>query len=94
MFKEIIFTKNTLEFKNDTTLATLTFTTNERSYHITSIVVSPILRGQGIAGKLMDEFCNFAEKNNKKILPICPYAISWFDKHPNKKLQFVIEKEV
>ncbi|MHA6252652.1 GNAT family N-acetyltransferase [Oceanobacillus sp. CAU 1775] len=36
--------------------------------------VSDELRGQGIAGKLLEEVVQYARSNNKKIKPLCVYA--------------------
>lgn len=40
-------------------------------------------RGQGIGRKLLDATVEFARKNNIKIIPLCPYAKSVFDKDPS-----------
>lgn len=39
------------------------------------------LRKTGAAGKLMAEIVEFAQKENKKITPICAYAAAWMRKH-------------
>ncbi len=45
-------------------------------------VFSPeALRGQGTAGRLMDEIVSVARAENLKIFPICGYAASWLRKH-------------
>lgn len=36
--------------------------------------VSDELRGQGIAGKLVDQVVSYAREQNKKIIPLCPYV--------------------
>ena len=45
--------------------------------------VSNVLRGQGIAGKLMEEALKVIEKNGWKANTSCSYA-AWKDEHPNK----------
>lgn len=40
--------------------------------------------GQGIARQLLDALVVFAESKNAKIVPICPYVIATFKKHPDK----------
>lgn len=42
--------------------------------------VSDIFRGQGVGRKLLDAIVAKARAENKKILPLCPYAKSVFDK--------------
>ena len=49
---------------------------------VTHTVVDPELRGQGIAGKLVEEVIEFAKKENRKIIPICSYVVDYFQKHP------------
>lgn len=44
--------------------------------------VDDVLRGQGVAGKLMEELVLELKKSNKKAVLTCPYAIKWFEKHP------------
>lgn len=42
--------------------------------------VNEAYRGQGLGRKLLDKIVNMARENEKKILPLCPYAKSVFDK--------------
>lgn len=44
--------------------------------------VDASLRGQGIAGKLMEALVKDLEKRNLKAVPTCSYAVKWFEKHP------------
>lgn len=44
----------------------------------TSVDIS--LKGQGIGRKLLDELIGFAREHHYKILPLCPFAKSVFDK--------------
>lgn len=47
--------------------------------------VDESLRGQGVAGSLMEAALEVIEAQGKKALPTCSYAIQWFLKHPEKK---------
>lgn len=40
------------------------------------------LRGQGTGRKLLDRVVAYARENGIKIIPLCPYAKSVFDKTP------------
>ncbi len=42
--------------------------------------VGPELKGQGAGKKLVEQAVLFARKNDLKILPLCPFAKSVFDK--------------
>lgn len=44
--------------------------------------VSPSLKGQGIGRKLLDRVVQMARYNSIRILPLCPFAKSVFDKDP------------
>lgn len=46
--------------------------------------VSEKLRGQGVAGKLFDALINYAQENNMKIVPLCPYVHAQFKRHEEK----------
>jgi len=47
--------------------------------------VSPLLRGKGIASTLVKLVVDQAKKENKKIIPLCPYAKKEFEH--NKEYQ-------
>ena len=42
--------------------------------------VNESLRGKGVGRKLLNEIVTFARANQIKIMPLCPYAKSVFDK--------------
>lgn len=42
--------------------------------------VSNVLRGQGVAKKLLDEAANYARENQLKMVAICSYVVSAFEK--------------
>lgn len=43
--------------------------------------VDDSLRGQGVAGKLMEEVANQLRLKGKKAILTCSFAIHWFSKH-------------
>lgn len=43
--------------------------------------VDDSLRGQGIAGKLMEELTQKLRAENKKAVLTCSYAVKWFEKN-------------
>lgn len=57
-------------------------TVNEDTVEITETFVDDRLRGQGIAGKLMQAVADHLREQNKKAVLICSYAQTWFGKHP------------
>lgn len=49
---------------------------------IAHTVVSPALRGQGIAGKLMEKLTEVLRADGRKAVLSCAYAVRWFNEHP------------
>jgi uncharacterized protein len=44
--------------------------------------VNPDFNGQGVGKKMVLAAIDFARKENLKIIPLCPFAKSVFDKNP------------
>jgi len=44
--------------------------------------VPSIYRGQGFGAKLVERAVEDARKDNKKIIPLCPFAAAQFKRHP------------
>ncbi len=64
-------------------LAEITFpAVNKNTVNINHTFVDESLRGQGIAGKLMQAAAQYLDESGKKVLPTCSYAVGWFAKHP------------
>jgi hypothetical protein len=48
-------------------------------------VEAPVaLRGTGTAGRLMTAIADYARDRQLKVTPLCPYARSWFKRHPDR----------
>lgn len=43
--------------------------------------VNPALRGQNVAGKMMEVVCEYLKENGLKTSATCPYANAWLKKH-------------
>lgn len=52
--------------------------------------VDPSLRGQGVAGKLMEKVVEMARKEDLKCVPVCSYAVVAFKRH--QEYQDVLKK--
>ncbi|MFI3168286.1 MAG: GNAT family N-acetyltransferase [Bacillota bacterium] len=73
----------TIQNENGEVIALVAFP--EESENVVTVnrtFVSDVLRGQGIAGKLMGELVKNLKETNRKANPTCSYAVSWFEKHP------------
>ncbi len=55
---------------------------DNETVNINHAFVDSSLRGQGIAGKLMEELTADLKSRNLKAVPTCSYAAGWFEKHP------------
>lgn len=67
-------------------LAEVTFPEKEPGVaEIDHTFVDDSLRGQGIAGNLLDMAVSVIRMHGQKARPTCSYAVSWFEKHPAHK---------
>ena len=65
--------------ENGDELAKLIYRKEGEKLFFESTVVSPELRGQGIAGKLFEAGVKYARENNYKIVPVCSYIVKKFE---------------
>ena len=85
---EFIIDENEIYFSNDegVKLAYLKFPSiDENTVMVTTTYVSDVLRGQGIAGKLMQTLYDELKRTNRKAILKCSYAVSWFEKNQDKQ---------
>ena len=62
-------------------LAEMTWVKGGDTYIIVDhTTVGDSLKGQGIGRKLLDEVIRYARERNLKIMPLCPFVKSVFDK--------------
>jgi hypothetical protein len=89
------FTAADLKFEEDrlyfedqdgTLLGEVTFPARESGIvEINHVYVNEILRGQGVASHLMEAVYHHLKNQGKRVIATCPYAISWFAGHPEKR---------
>lgn len=53
-----------------------------QSVDVVSTVVDPSLRGQGVAGALMEALAQELRRSGRKTCLTCSYAVKWFSQHP------------
>jgi hypothetical protein len=74
------------EAEDGSLLAEVTFPyLSGRRAEINHVFVDETLRGQGIAGLLMETAYEHLKRRRRTVVATCPYAISWFAKHPEKQ---------
>ncbi len=70
-------------WENEEEAGLMTYTwAGERKFIIDHTEVNPEFSGQGVGRKLVMAAVAFAREHGLKILPLCPYAKSVFDKTP------------
>jgi len=68
---------------NEEEAGLMTYTwAGDHKFIIDHTEVNPDYSGQGVGKKLVMAAVEFARENGLKILPLCPYAKSVFDKTP------------
>lgn len=66
---------------NDQLLAEMSYVwSGDNRIIIDHTEVDPSLKGQGVGKKLFDRVIAFSREKNLKVLPLCPFAKSLFDK--------------
>ena len=66
-------------------LAEITYVQTEDNKVIANhTYVDPSLRGQGVAEELVDALVDEMKKEGKKIVPLCPYVVTLFERKPEK----------
>lgn len=76
---------NAIRYVDDAgrTLAEVTFPEVEPGVvEIDHTRVDESLRGQGIAGQLLERAAETLAATNRTARPTCSYAVCWFEKHP------------
>ncbi|MBD8026507.1 N-acetyltransferase [Ureibacillus sp. Re31] len=66
--------------QNGEKLAEIEWTEHEDIMDMKHTYVSDVLRGQGVAKKLLDKAADYARENNLKMNAICSYVVSAFEK--------------
>ena len=82
---EFIYRENeiVLESPEGGRLACVTFpAVDAETVEIDHTFVDDTLRGQGIAGKLMEAAAGMLEEKGLRAVLTCPYDVKWFDKQP------------
>lgn len=71
----------------------LEYIKNNRVLNVVHTYVPSLLRGRGIAAKLVEAVIEYAKKNDFKIIPSCSYVKVYFDRHSENKVLLYITGE-
>jgi len=63
-------------------LSKLDYIQDGKNFVITHVGVSPELRGQGIAGKIVQVGLEYAKEKALRVVPMCSYAAAYIRRHP------------
>ncbi len=72
----------TFEAWIDGHLSKLDYFRDGDNFVIAHVGVDPALRGQGLAGKLMEASLEYAKRNSLRVIPMCSYAAYYIRKNP------------
>ena len=53
-----------------------------KNFVITHVGVHPELRGQGLAGHIVEASLGYAKENDLRVIPMCSYAAAYMRRHP------------
>ena len=67
--------------KNEELLAEITWTMLSDVMVMDHTFVSPDLRGQGVAKKLLDHAADYAREKKYRMEPLCSYVVTAFDRY-------------
>lgn len=71
--------------ENGRLLAEVTFPQQDGVAAINHTFVHDSLRGQGVAGQLLQAVADTLRREGRKARPTCSYAVHWFDTHPEER---------
>ncbi|MHC3376316.1 GNAT family N-acetyltransferase [Ligilactobacillus equi] len=81
-----VWTKDSLNYENadHEVIAHIGYSmiNDDHTYVIEHTWVSENMRGSGLAGKITSYFLDEVAKQDKDVLPLCPYTQKYFKRHP------------
>jgi predicted GNAT family acetyltransferase len=63
-------------------LSKLDYIQDGKNFVITHVGVYPELRGQGIAGRIVQVGLEYAKERSLRVVPMCSYAAAYIRRHP------------
>lgn len=83
---ETIIKEDKIELiQEDKVVGKIEFVKDNNELTITHTLVNPLFRGQGIAKILMEKVIELSKEKGLKIIPVCSYAVSYFEKNKEYK---------
>jgi uncharacterized protein len=79
------------EVRSEDGLAELIYRKSAKRLVLVHTGVPEALEGHGIAGQLVQAAVDDAATNGMTVVPICPYARSWLERHPDQAARISID---
>lgn len=76
-------------YDGETGIGECTFQAIDGKWLIDHTYTDPAYGGQGIAGRMVQCIAEAAKERNIVIVPVCSYAVHWFQKHPGYRTETV-----
>jgi uncharacterized protein len=70
--------------ENGERLAEMVISVTDNNLTVFHTEVSDKLKGQGIAGKMLEKMVDYARSHKLKVIPLCAYVSAQFKRHPEK----------
>lgn len=74
--------ENRFETRVGEYLSKLDYLQDGKNFVITHVGVHPELRGQGVAGRIVEVSLAYAKEKSLRVIPMCSYAASFIRRHP------------
>ncbi len=65
-------------------LASAEYAVNGDTVAITRVFTRPTHRGEGLAAVVTDFAVDSIVAGGRRVVPVCSYALAWFDQHPER----------
>ena len=75
-------TEKRFEVTIDGKFSKLDYIEDDTNFVITHVGVDPALRGQGIAGRIVEVSLEYARSRQLRVVPMCSYAAAYIRRHP------------
>ena len=66
-------------------IARIVYEIKNDTIFLVSTQVPDELSGQGIGSKLVNQSLELIKDMNLKVVPVCPFIKTWFNRHPEKE---------
>lgn len=70
--------------KDGERLAEMVIAIQNKNLTVYHTEVAEQLKGQGVASTLLKKMVTYARENNLNVIPLCPYVLAQFKRHPDQ----------